>query len=172
MGFIQKLPTQLIAAFRATLEEIAEADVLLHVIDVTHANAQEQSAAVMQTLVDIGAGHIPMIYVLNKVDALTDTVMLDQFKNENPDSIAISAVTGEGLDELLAKVDQLLFETFIPLKVVLPYKEGQLISLFHEMGQVDSIKYAEKGVELKGRLPIRLLARFQAYHKIIFPSID
>jgi GTPase len=165
VGFIQKLPTQLIAAFRATLEEITEADVLLHIIDVTHPNAQEQTSAVMQTLVDIGAGHIPMIYVLNKIDALSDSAILNQFKEENPDAVAISAMNGTGLDELLAKVDQLLFETFVPLKVVLPYREGQLISLFHEMGQVESIKYIEKGVEVKGRLPIRLVARFQSFIK-------
>jgi GTP-binding protein HflX len=165
VGFIQKLPTQLIAAFRATLEEIAEADLLLHVIDVTHPNAQEQAASVMQTLVDIDAGHIPMLNVLNKSDLLDDLNLANQFLEEDPDAISISAVTGKGIPELLDKVNQLLFETFVPVTVKLPYSEGQLISLFHDSGQVDTIKYTEKGVDLKGRLPMRLLARFQGYIK-------
>ncbi len=165
VGFIQKLPTQLIAAFQATLEEITEADLLLHVIDVTHPNAQQQASAVMQTLVDIGAGHIPVLNVLNKVDILEDYSQANPFLEEDPDAVLISASKGTGLDKLLEKVDQVLFETYIPVHVRLPYLEGQLISLFHENGQVESIKYSEKGVELHGRLPIRLIARFQGYLK-------
>lgn len=165
VGFIQKLPTQLIAAFRATLEEISEADLLLHVIDITHPNAQEQAASVVQTLVDIDAGHIPVINVLNKADLLEDLNLANPFLEEDPDAVVISAATGAGMDVLLGKIDQILFETFISVVVKLPYAQGQLISLFHENGQVEATKYTERGVELKGRLPLRLVARFQPYIK-------
>jgi GTPase len=165
VGFIQKLPTQLIAAFSATLEEISSADLLLHVVDVTHPNAREQASSVIQTLVNIHADHIPVINVLNKIDLLENDEIVNEFMEENPDSIAISAATGLGIDLLLEKMGAILFETFIPVSVRLPYSEGQLISLFHECGQVDSIKYVEKGVEMKGRLPIRIIARYQPFIK-------
>jgi GTP-binding protein HflX len=163
VGFIQKLPHQLIAAFRATLEEISEADLLLHVIDVTHPVAREQANAVMQTLKEIKADHIPVINVLNKIDRFSPehlaTIRLDEY----PDSIAISAMTGLGILSLLEKMDSILFESYLPLKVKIPYTNGQLISLIHESGQIDSIKYGSKGVEISGKIPGRLYARFQPF---------
>jgi GTP-binding protein HflX len=165
VGFIQKLPTQLVAAFRATLEEISEADLLLHVIDINHPNAREQAQAVIETLKDIDAHHIPVINVLNKIDLLKVGNQANDLLRGFPDAVAISAARGEGLDLLLEKMDEVLYQTYITVSMKLPYSQGQLISLFHENGQVDSIKYGEKGVDLKGRLPIRLLARYQDYIK-------
>lgn len=163
VGFIQKLPTQLIVAFRATLEEISEADLLLHVIDVTHPAAKEQATAVIQTLKEIKADHIPVINVLNKIDRLSPehlaTIQLDEY----PNSVAISAMTGLGTLALLEKMDSILFESYLPLKVKIPYANGQLISLIHESGQVDTIKYGSKWVEIKGKIPGRLYARFQPF---------
>lgn len=165
VGFIQKLPTQLIAAFRATLEEISEADLLLHVIDITHTNAREQAEAVVRTLIDIEAGDIPVINVMNKIDLLDDKTLLNQYLEEDPDSIPVSAFEGSGIDQLLDKVNEALFETFIPVTVRLPYPEGQLISMFHESGQVDSLRHMDKGVEIKGRLPLRLMAKYHDFIK-------
>jgi GTP-binding protein HflX len=163
VGFIQKLPTQLIAAFRATLEEISEADLLLHVIDVTHPVAKEQAASVVQTLKEIKADHIPVINVLNKIDQLDSSrlsyIQLDSF----PNSVVISGLTGVGVDLLLEKMDGLLFQSFIPIKVKLPYSNGQLISLLHESGQIDSIKYGSNVVEISGKIPGRYYARFQQF---------
>ena len=148
VGFIQKLPTALVAAFRATLEEIAEADLLLHVVDITHPNAAAQAEAVQQTLVEIEADHIPVLTVLNKIDRLADPDRALQAVEKYPNSIAISALTGAGIPDLLAVVDQHLYEMYAPLTVRLPYQEGNLISLFHELGQVERIEHFRGGVEI------------------------
>jgi GTP-binding protein HflX len=109
VGFIQKLPTELVAAFRATLEEIAEADLLLHVVDSTHLNVRQQAEAVHQTLSEIEAGHIPVLIVMNKIDRLEEPTKALQALQDFPNSVAISALTGLGINELLKAVnDQLL----------------------------------------------------------------
>lgn len=161
VGFIQKLPTTLVAAFRATLEEIAEADLILHVVDISHPNALAQYQAVQQTLQEIGAGHIPVITALNKVDRLGQSPEAIREKlADYPSAIAISALKGWGLDTLLQRIQQMLFETMTPVYVRLPYQQGGLISLFHEMGQVERIEHERGGVLIQGRLPGRLLAQF------------
>src|SRR4030066_395873 len=102
VGFIQKLPTTLVAAFRATLEEISEADLLIHVIDITHPQAHEQARAVYQTLTEIYADHIPILTALNKIDGLTDPDHAMEVLSDYPSAVAISALTGEGIPDLLA----------------------------------------------------------------------
>ena len=163
VGFIQKLPTTLIAAFRATLEEITEADLLLHVVDVTHPNAHAQSRAVFQTLEEIEADHVPIISALNKIDLLEDSDGARRALEEFPKAVAISARTGEGVDDLLKSVTQLLFENFVPVSLWLPYREGGLISMFHEQGHVEKVEHGEEGIQITGMLPQRLVARFSAY---------
>jgi GTP-binding protein HflX len=163
VGFIQKLPTQLVAAFRATMEEIAEADLLVHLVDITHPNAVEQWKSVKETLVKIGADHIPVITALNKIDHLADPQAARQALAEFSNSVAISALTGAGIPDLRSAIEAELFETMIPITVRLPYEEGQLISLFHEQGQVQKIEHGRGGVLLQGHIPGRLMARFQAY---------
>jgi GTP-binding protein HflX len=160
VGFIQKLPTTLIVAFHATLEEIAEADLLLHVVDISHPNALGQFQAVEETLKEIGAGHIPMITALNKADRLKDPENARKILQSFPKSVAISALKNTGIDDLLALVQEELFEAFTPIHVRLPYKEGALISLFHELGQVDLIEHERGGVVMHGRIPGRLLAQY------------
>ncbi len=163
VGFIQKLPTTLVAAFRATLEEIAEADLLIHVVDVTHINAQAQAKAVYQTLEDIDADHIPVLIALNKIDLLNDADGARKALEYFPNSVAISALTGEGIDDLLKSVSGILFEKFVDISLWLPYKEGALISLFHEQGQVDMVEYEDGGIQITGMIPNRLLARYSPY---------
>ncbi len=163
VGFIQKLPTQLVAAFRATLEEISEADLLLHVIDVTHANAWAQSQAVLQVLEEISAGELPIITVLNKIDLLGDPEAARQALAEFPSSAAISALSGEGIAEMLRIVNEYLYEKYIFITVRLPHQEGGLIAAFHNQGQVERIEQDNHGVLLQGRLPGRLMAQFQPY---------
>lgn len=163
VGFIQKLPTQLIAAFRATLEEIAEADLLIHVIDITHPNAKAQSQAVEETLKEIGAEQIPVVIALNKIDQLADPQMVDAALAEFENSVAISAKTGSGIELLVRAVETQLYETYLPIKVRLPYQQGQLISLFHEQGQVSFVEHGRGGVRMEGLIPGRLLTRFQPF---------
>lgn len=163
VGFIQKLPTALVAAFRATLEEIAEADLLIHVIDITHPNASAQAKAVYQTLQEIEADHIPVLNALNKIDRLNNPEKARQALAEFNQSVAISALTGEGISELLDLVNELLFENYSQISVRLPYQEGALISLFHEQGVVDRVEHSQGGVLLQGKVPGRLLARYKPF---------
>lgn len=163
VGFIQKLPTALVEAFHATLEEITEADLLLHVVDISHPNALAQYEAVQQTVQEIGAAHIPMVTVLNKVDRLKDPAAAQAILQYYPQAIAISAVNGTGIRELLEKVKAELYETYVPIDVWLPYQEGQLISSFHESGQIDRIEHGRGGVQIHGRIPGRLVAQFKEW---------
>ncbi len=163
VGFIQKLPTTLVAAFRATLEEIAEADLLLHVVDISHPNAMAQFEAVQQTLAEINAGHIPVLTALNKVDRLKDPNAARTVLENYPQAVAISATKGIGIPELMSKVAQELYETYTPIQLWLPYQQGQLLSLFHEAGQVEKIEHGRGGVLIAGRIPGRLIAQFAEY---------
>ena len=160
VGFIQKLPTTLVAAFHATLEEIAEADLLLHLVDISHPNALNQFEAVQQTLDEIGAGHVPTITALNKIDRLKQPEQAQETLQSFPKAVAISGLEGIGLPDLLRLIQQELYETYTPIDVHLPYQEGALISLFHEMGQVEFIEHERGGVHMQGRIPGRLLAQF------------
>ena len=170
VGFIQKLPTGLIAAFRATLEEIHEADLLLHVVDITHTNATSQAEAVQATLEEIQVSGIPMITALNKIDLLPDHEyafdQVDSFER----AIPISALTGEGVDTLLSVIEREMFEDSHEVTVELPYKEGHLISIFHDYGEIASISYEREHVVINGTLPQRLEGEFRPY--LLLDSID
>ncbi|MEZ4516194.1 MAG: GTPase HflX [Chloroflexota bacterium] len=148
VGFIQKLPTEIVAAFRATLEEIADADLLLHVVDVTHPNAQAQIAAVEDTLVELEVDHLPTVIALNKADQLRDgqDALID-LELDAPAAL-VSAQTGEGLDELLVLIEAAMVQLLEPY-IVLPYDRGDLMSLlFHERGQVDQESHTQLGADL------------------------
>ena len=170
VGFIQKLPTALVVAFHATLEEIAEADLLLHIVDISHPNALGQYQAVLETLKEIDADHIPMITALNKMDQLKDPENAERVLENFPKSVAISALKGTGIDNLLMLVQEELFEAFEQIGVRLPYKEGSLISLFHELGQVERVEHERGGVVIHGSIPGRLLAQFAPWK--IKPNIS
>lgn len=160
VGFIQKLPTTLIAAFHATLEEIAQADLLLHVVDISHPNALQQFEAVQATLEEIEADHIPMVTALNKADQLKRPELAREILRQFQKSVAISAIRGEGMQELRHLIRDELYGSFTPVKIHLPYREGALISLFHELGQVELVEHERGGVLIEGRIPGRLLAQF------------
>lgn len=164
VGFIQKLPTTLVTAFHATLEEITEADLLLHIVDISHPNALGQFQAVQETLDEIDASHIPMVTALNKADLLKNPENAREVLKEFPKSVSISALTGAGMADLLHLVREELFEAYSPIHVRLPYKQGALISLFHELGQVERVEHERGGVVMQGRIPGRLLAQFSAWH--------
>lgn len=160
VGFIQKLPTTLVAAFHATLEEISAADLLLHVIDISHPNASNQVSAVYETLREINADTIPMVVALNKIDRLSKPSEAIKNAKAFPNSIAISALTGDGISDLLTKIGKMLFENMEFIQVRIPYQKGNLISLFHEFGQVISVTHGQKDVIINGRLPINLVSQF------------
>lgn len=161
VGFIQKLPTTLVEAFHATLEEIVEADLLLHVVDISHPNALNQYQSVENTLDELGAQHIPVVTALNKVDRLRDPdaakAAASHFSSK---AVTISGLKGNGIPDLLRVIQEELYETYTPILVRLPYQQGALISLFHEAGQVERIEHGRGGVIMQGRIPGRLVAQF------------
>ncbi len=163
VGFIQKLPTQIVAAFRATLEEIGDADILLHVVDVTHPNVLEQIEAVEDTLAELEVDHMPMVVALNKADMLVDRAEVIQDLDLSVPAALISAKTGQGIDELLILIEATMVGLLQPIEVHIPYDRGDLISLFYERGQVDEEKHTGDGVHLHGRLPKRLLPPFESF---------
>ncbi len=163
VGFIQKLPTTLVAAFRATLEEIRDADVLLHVVDITHSNFQAQAESVIRTLEEIEADHIPIVTALNKIDRLPDGVDLQDIVDQYDRAVPISALKGTGTDLLLSVLENEVYSELEPITVSLPYKLGRLISIFHDQGQIEQTDYEEDSVILKGQIPRHLLHEFEPY---------
>ncbi len=170
VGFIQKLPTDLVAAFRATLEEIREADLILHVVDITHPQAGRQSETVMETLGDLGALERPVLLALNKMDRLPDRAALGPLLADLPPAarevegyVPISAAEGTGLDDLLGRVEAILSAGMVDVTVRLPYERGDLVALFHEQGTVTGVTHGEGGTVLEGRLPRRWVDLFRPY---------
>lgn len=170
VGFINNLPTQLIAAFRATLEEIEEATMLIHVVDLTHPNAPEQTATVHQTLEDLGVDDRPVLYALNKIDALPEGSLdqIDAAKVElgiEGESVPISAEKGINIDEMLTRIEQILEsqEGFLPVSVTIPYDKSDLVERFHTHGHVVDRDFTEDGTILSGTLPSREMERFKPY---------
>jgi GTP-binding protein HflX len=163
VGFFQKLPPTLVAAFRATLEEITEAELLLHVVDISHPNACAHGQVVRETLEEIGVEDIPIVTALNKIDLLSDeSTILDQL-DEFERGVPISALSGEGIPTLLSVIEEEMYERLLSIAVVLPYREGGLISLFHEHGIVEYINHTDSSVEMKGRIPTRFAADFKSF---------
>jgi GTP-binding protein HflX len=163
VGFIQKLPTQLVAAFRATLEEIAESDLLVHVVDITHPNAGEQARSVSDTLAELDVEDIPVLVALNKIDCLDNleaarAQVADQFS-----TVLISAAQHIGIEDMLSRAEHLLYEQLVPVRVRLPYRAGDLIALFRSQGIVDIEEHSEKTITLVGRIPGRWVSSFKPY---------
>ncbi len=163
VGFIQKLPTDLVAAFRATLEEVSEADLLLHVIDISHERAKQQAEAVYATLKDIGASDLPMINVLNKIDRFADPEVACEALGDLPDSVAISARTGQGLEHLLSNMEEVLESEMWKVDVLIPFERGDLVSLIHERGLIDQEDHSVEGTHIRGRVPEHLGVQLEAF---------
>lgn len=154
VGFIQRLPTTLIAAFRATLEEVAEADLLVHVVDASHPNMQHQISAVEEVLEEIGAIGLPMVLALNKSDRFpTDlSLQLEGIAGTLP-RVSVSALDGTGVEALLSCISETLMEQFDALDVIIPYDRGDLVAQFHQFGKINLEEYQETGTHLRGYMP-------------------
>ena len=163
VGFIQKLPTDLVAAFRATLEEINEADLILHVVDCTHHNAREQYETVLDTLADLGAADRPMFVALNKMDQLPAPVELEPFLADLPNHLLISAKQFSGLNLLLGRVVEILSEGHVYIAVRVPYERGDLAALFHDQGKVVKTTHDGQGTIIEGYLSRRWLDQYRPY---------
>ncbi len=153
VGFIQKLPTALIAAFRATLEEITEADLLLHVVDISHENAMQQIEAVEDTLAEIDASAMPRLLVLNKIDRLGAGLPELRFVDSYAGIAPISARSGDGLDQLLSAISEALAQQKTRLEVIIPYHEGTVYSELNDKRYIEAEAADESGWALTLRLP-------------------
>jgi GTP-binding protein HflX len=163
VGFIQKLPTGLVAAFRATLEEITEADLILHVVDVTHPNAAAQAKVVAQTLAELEATHIPMLVALNKIDRLPNPEEAAEQLAQYPNSLAISAATRQGLPALLDRIEGILQLARPMIPLLIPYERGDLISILHEQAIINRETHQAKGTYLEVHVPDHLVAQVAPY---------
>ena len=157
VGFIKKLPHQLVEAFKATLEEVLEADLLLHVIDVSHPEAEAQIAAVNVVLEELDATDIPMFMVLNKTDRLKNEDGLRILKSQYPDALPISAQRGDGIADLMDALARRFGEQGMNLSFSIPYTEGQALDLLYKHGTVLDTEYAAEAVHVNVRLPNRYL---------------
>ncbi len=158
VGFIQKLPTRLIAAFRATLEEVIDADLLLEVVDISHENAIEQSETVNEVLHELEADDKPRVTALNKVDLLDDPSEVDT--SLYPHAVAVSALHKIGLDALLTQITQVLAAKMEVVQVIIPYDKSELVELFHRRGRVELEEHRSNGTFIAGRLPRSLVNYF------------
>lgn len=165
VGFIQKLPTEIVAAFRATLEEIIDANILLHVVDATHPQAAAQVEAVEDTLAELEVDHLPCVVALNKIDLLPEGVNPVQSLGITDPAVLVSARTGQGIEALMVAIEAAMVGSLQPIHVLIPYNRGDLLSLFHERGQVDGEDHGTEGFVLYGRLPARLIPYFEPYRQ-------
>lgn len=163
VGFIQRLPHQLVASFRSTLEDTIESDLLLHVIDVSHELHEEQSRAVYKVLEDIGITDTPIITVFNKIDKLPpDSELLSKLR-QVPDAVCISAKKGINLDTLLALVQEKLQKHSVEEDFYIPYTEGSVLSQLHKIGTVTGEEYLADCTKVHALVPADYFAMFAKY---------
>jgi GTP-binding protein HflX len=163
VGFIRKLPHRLVEAFKATLEEVVQADLLLHVVDVSHPQAEEQILAVNTVLEEIGAAGKPTLMVFNKMDRFEKPEVLGKFRERFPQGVGISAKTGAGFDALEAELGTLLRPIRRLLKLAIPHDASAVIARLHEVGQVVERDYAGEWACFQARIPPYLLPEFEKY---------
>ncbi|HJR91564.1 MAG TPA: GTPase HflX [Acidimicrobiia bacterium] len=162
VGFVRRLPHHLVEAFRSTLIEVKEADLLLHVVDAADADPEGQIAAVREVLAEIEATDVPERLVFNKIDLAGDTA-LTRLRNLYPEAIFVSALTGEGIPELLAAVAEDLEKQMDVLTLMVPYDRGDVIASAHRLGDVLAEKHDEEGTVLEVRLPAHLQGEFKKF---------
>src|SRR5216683_3266789 len=161
VGFVRHLPHQLIDAFRSTLEETAEADLILHVVDGSDAEPEAQIAAVRGVLAEIGAAHVPELVVVNKIDS-ADPVVLQGLRAREPGSLSVSAKTGAGLAALRDSIEAALPRLDVQVKVTVPYSRGDLLARAHAEGEVLAADHVADGTLLEARVPPGLAAQLDA----------
>ncbi|CAK9178483.1 unnamed protein product [Ilex paraguariensis] len=155
VGFIQKLPTTLVAAFRATLEEISESSLLVHVVDISHPLAEQQIDAVEKVLSELDASSIPKLMVWNKVDKASSPQKFKLEAEKRDDTICISALNGDGLDEFCNIVQEKLKDSMVWVEALIPFEKGELLSTIHQVGMVERTEHSENGTLVRAHVPLR-----------------
>ncbi len=162
VGFVRHLPHQLVEAFRSTLEEVADSDLVLHVVDGSHPDPEGQIAAVREVLAEIGADTVPELVVINKAD-IADPLVIARLRQREPHSVVVSAKSGEGVAEVLAAVEADLPRPAVEVEALLPYDRGDLLSRVHDGGEVVSLEHTGEGTRLTARVNEALAAELAAY---------
>ncbi|GIG27933.1 GTPase HflX [Cellulomonas marina] len=162
VGFVRDLPHQLVEAFRSTLEEVADADLILHVVDASHPDPEGQIAAVRHVFADIpGAMDVPEVVVLNKVDR-ADPAVVARLRSRELHSVVVSAHTGEGIEALGQLIADQLPRPGVPVEVVVPYERGDLVNRVHEHGEIDAEEHRPEGTLLRARVDETLAAELRS----------
>jgi GTP-binding protein HflX len=162
VGFVRHLPNQLVEAFRSTLEEVADADLVLHVVDGSHPDPEGQLSAVREVFAEIGAAEVPELVVINKADA-ADPMVLARLQAREPHSVVVSAKTGEGIAAALAAVEAELPRPSVSFDALLPYERGDLIDRLHRQGEIDAMEHTADGTRVSGRANEALAGELAAY---------
>jgi GTP-binding protein HflX len=163
VGFLKQLPHHLIESFKATLEEVAEADLLLHVVDLSHPLYEQQMAAVQVVLEELNAWGKQMIVVFNKIDRVTNPALIEQALQHHPHSVAISAVTGEGMDSLFQEIEHQVKSWRLRVKLVLPNHMTALVAELHRVGRVLDLSYQGDKIALTAHVPPQLQGKIKPY---------
>jgi GTP-binding protein HflX len=169
VGFVRHLPHQLVDAFRSTLEEVGDADLILHVVDGADADPRSQLAAVREVLAEVGAGNVPELVVINKADC-ADPIQIEGLQLAERQSVVVSAWTGDGIDRLQAEIERLLPRQFREVSVVLPYDRGDLLSRAHDEGEVLTVAHGGDGTELTAKVPLGLAAELDRFVRTNSPA--
>ncbi|WP_262848745.1 GTPase HflX [Mumia quercus] len=162
VGFVRHLPHQLVEAFRSTLEEVSDADLVLHVVDGSHPDPEGQINAVREVFAEIDALSVPEIIVVNKADA-ADPLVLSRLLSREPHAVVVSARTGEGIDELLSAIEADLPTPTAKVDVVLPYERGDLLNQIHLHGEIDTLEHTAEGTHVVARVHDDLAGALAAY---------
>ncbi|KAF5740797.1 putative GTP-binding protein 6-like isoform X1 [Tripterygium wilfordii] len=169
VGFIQKLPTTLVAAFRATLEEISESSLLVHVVDISHPLVEQQINAVDKVLSELDISSIPKLIVWNKIDKVSDPQKMKLEAEKREDVVCVSALNGEGLDEFCNAVQKKLKDSMVWVEALIPFEKGELLSTVHRVGMVDSMEYLENGTLVKAYVPLRFARMLTPMRQLCAP---
>jgi GTP-binding protein HflX len=164
VGFIKKLPHQLVASFRSTLDEVREANLLLNIIDASHPQMREQIEAVEVVLSEIGAAEKPRINVFNKVDILSDSE-IDQFKKRYPEGVFVSALKKEGIDGVIQKIDEIVSSSLVQVEFKISFDKSNLIEKIYRVGRVISEKHSPHGTKIVAEIPKTSVGEFESLLK-------
>ncbi|MQL90514.1 hypothetical protein Taro_023108 [Colocasia esculenta] len=155
VGFIQKLPTTLVAAFRATLEEISESSLLVHVVDISHPLAQQQIDSVDKVLSELDVISIPKLVVWNKVDKAPDSKIV-RSESKRQGIVCMSALNGDGLEDFCIAVQEKVKDSLVHVEALVPYDKGELLNTIHQVGIVEGTDYTESGTLVRAHVPLPL----------------
>jgi GTP-binding protein HflX len=160
VGFLHNLPHHLIESFKATLEEVKEADLLIHVLDVCHPRIYEHNKAVLTVLRELGVDQKPVVTALNKIDLLDDKMWLAKLKEDFPQAVCISAKLKDNLEKLLEKIQENFVCRMQRITVFIPHQRMDLVDLFYREGKVEDIKYLQRGIRITTNLPKTIIAKY------------